>query len=55
MRVPGIAVLQRGVRQERSMGVAQRPDVPAGVSASGVWGRRGCAAPDIWEGWARRA
>ena len=43
MRVPGIAVRQRGVRQERSMGVAQRADVPAVVPAgavrvgAGVW------------------
>ena len=48
MRVPGIAVLQRGVWQMRSMGVVQWADVPAFVLASAVRFRRGCAATDIW-------
>jgi len=46
MRVPGIAVLQRGVRQERSMGVAQRADAPAVVPVGAVRLRLGCAAAD---------
>ena len=48
LRAPGVAVLQRGVRQEGSMGVAQRTEVPAVVSAGAVRFRRGCAAADIW-------
>lgn len=35
-RFPGVAVLQRGVRQERSTGVAQWADVSAVVSAGAV-------------------
>lgn len=46
--VPGIAVLQRGVRQERPMGVAQRADVPAVVPVGSVLLRLGYAAVDIW-------
>ena len=44
MRVPGVAVLPRGVRYERSMGVAQCGDLPAVVSAGAIWLRLGRAS-----------
>ena len=50
MRVPGVAVLQRGVRQERSMGVAQWFDVLAIVPVGAGQLRLGCASSGICRG-----
>lgn len=49
MRVPGIAVLQHGVRRERSMGVAQWVEASAVVLAGAGRLRLGHASSGIWE------
>jgi len=47
MRVPGIAVLQRGVLRERPMGVAQWAEASAVVLAGVGRLRLGCASSGI--------
>ena len=46
----GVAVLQLGVRQKRSMGVAQWADVPAIVPVGAIRPRLGRASSEILGG-----